>query len=74
MNNQHGETAEETRRLTGHEILKAALDSARSELGRSITTGVRRSRRRNNDGAYKAGSGGGVIIVSLLNYGQVRAI
>ncbi len=36
MNNQHGEMAEETRRLTAHEILQAALDNARSELGRSI--------------------------------------
>jgi formate-nitrite transporter family protein len=37
MKNEHGETAEETRRLTAHEILQAALDNARSELGRSIT-------------------------------------
>lgn len=37
MTNQHGETAEETRRLTAHEILQAALDNARSELGRSVS-------------------------------------
>jgi formate-nitrite transporter family protein len=30
------ETAEETRRLTAHEILKAALENARSELSRSV--------------------------------------
>ncbi len=37
MKNHHGEMAEETRRLTAHEILQAALDNARSELGRSMT-------------------------------------
>jgi formate/nitrite transporter FocA (FNT family) len=35
--NHHNETAEETRRLTAHEILRAAIDNARSELGRSVT-------------------------------------
>ncbi len=37
MKNAHVDTAEETRRLTAHEILQAALDNARNELGRSIS-------------------------------------